>query len=258
MTDERYDLPPIKRNGYARLVKQLYDHPLNNETTRQFRLTALDKSKQYAAEHGIEEEDIIAIPVGSFRNVPKTASDYDFVLFVNRAENPETLEQVFEPNLLEKLDIFTVMPFQYFDNPDLGLDSENRQSFARMAFNLLFTPDEYIYGNADQLAQLRLELISYIESGKVDLTNLWYDLNIELFRTFKAFEEQGIKSADKQKRFQDGVSQHRDELNRKYQGKLVGDKWEKAFLNSRKKLSLPTFEQVRDQLRSSSGKLSIR
>jgi hypothetical protein len=242
---------------FDKFINALYTHPLQDETTQKFRTDILENARQYAREHELKEEDVIMIPVGSFRNLPRPNSDFDYIMFVNRHEPSSSLEEDYPFDVKRATDVWKVMSFEHFEDKSLGLDRQDRQSLAKLFFSVLFTPDNYIYGNLKQMAKLRLKLCSYALT-QVNLDELKYDLEQELSKSFKSFESRGIKSGEKTQRFTSALGSYQTHLDDKYPGKSVGERWRSAFLISRERIHIPDLASIQSSLVRNSGKVIVK
>lgn len=225
---------PASVTAVERFVTRVWEHPLVDEATRQHRLRGRLRFNEWIKNTGVDKDNCIAFPVGSFVWITNEESDYDLILITNPAFHRWLHQDSQAAYALRGLHFIDILKYRI-------IDMSRWSHFSR----LLLTPDEYVFGNTDIARKLRL-------SSLRDLRGYGKCLIDEMFNIhYRYWDRSNDYGGGKRRRRFDANLEIRARQSR------CPARWKEAFLDARKQLQVPTFEQFQEALTYTGGALHI-
>jgi hypothetical protein len=229
----------VEYQEISRFVTELWEHPLVDQDTKKHRDDFARTSASFFEKYDINPEDAVIIPVGSTLGIATNHSDFDCIMvFQDGVEIPEKLQ----PNVAvrEEVEKVQVVGSIMTESDVMEYSMGNAQT---MVF--LITPDDYIFGNKDLAARMRIkvakestdqQIVDYLEKNVKDRFDV----------------DRLTNQRDKRVRRMDKNLELRSN-----QAKMPGETYKTAFKEAVRGFKPPNMSIFRKGLECSEGKLTI-
>lgn len=234
----------VPENIVSKFVTRVWENPLVSEKTLLHRASGYERMKDLSSQLGISAGSFIGIPVGSTIWVPDGESDFDFVVITD----DKKLRRILIDNQIivhdcHRVDIHDVTVFNGFGGYSYG-----------SAIQLMFTPDEYIFGNRSLAQSVRVSIVQ-----DPNFEKQWNGWVKDLFTIFYLGWPSDVnnhkisatgENRDRKKRFE-------YQLEMRAQQTRDPEAWKRGFLKAMNSIAFPdpsTFEQA---MLNTSGRLNL-
>ena len=239
------------KDAYHRVAvftTRVWEHPLIDSSTRNHRAKFSQAAEKIFTQYQIDPHSAILVPVGSTKWIAGRLSDYDVHLFFRSSDTiPARLA---EPQLIRRVGNIHVVG-EVYDSTSSTIGPYPSNA----ALALLLSPDDYIYGNLDVAAELRLAAITEIMthnpndiSTSQQIMDSYFDRN---FRQWPNKYQKEDKLTKRGKRFERNLSA------RARLAKMSNSLYRDAFLKALAGIHPPDLGDYSLGLQYSNGKLAV-
>lgn len=261
----------------SQFLSQIYGNErLETDEAKEFhRVTLPEGIKRWAEANNLTEEEYFVIPVGSAHTLPDSKSDLDLVVILNTEDESIEDEDDYGKVNMASADIGekgkVPIGIMWADKSSAfrKLRKERGPSSVRthtdilrvpLAADLLFTPDELIYGNKELAQKMRLEALEYLEECTGDINDTWENGVVKNFKKHILGWHEKVDGnkpfyRNRGRRLNSLLERERKRLNERKEG--LGDKWKQAFKEYIETVEVPSFSTFKKSLVASNGELSI-